>query len=183
MLLMKHSRSSENAIFQGFVEFRYNLGSGPAILRSLRKVTDVILLKVLYCHKNLEYCLLCLVVWWLTWMYLKSWKSCNAIRTWKMLKQFRLFLLDLTGSLERFVFATKTWWQTWLNWKSCKTCTAIRKIGWKTCTAKWIHSGRNDDGRICFASVIRLWISIYHVDGWRNVYCKRWECVLQKAFS
>ena len=50
MLLMKHSRSSENAIFQGFVEFRYNLGSGPAILRSLRKVTDVILLKVLYCH-------------------------------------------------------------------------------------------------------------------------------------
>ena len=36
---------SENAIFQGFVEFRYNLGSGPAILRSLRKVTDVILLK------------------------------------------------------------------------------------------------------------------------------------------
>ena len=24
---------------QGFVEFRYNLGSGPAILRSLRKVT------------------------------------------------------------------------------------------------------------------------------------------------
>ena len=28
-------------LLQGFVEFRYNLGSGPAILRSLRKVTNI----------------------------------------------------------------------------------------------------------------------------------------------
>ena len=31
-------------LLQGFVEFRYNLGSGPAILRSLRKVTTSMIL-------------------------------------------------------------------------------------------------------------------------------------------